>query len=104
MGIAATVVVGVSMQKAQSAIDNDWMRRLLARGDSRLTLIYPAIGALLVITILVPGREIVRHIDTIESWIANPGSWRVFVFITLFVLATSFLLPETVTESGGGME
>jgi uncharacterized membrane protein YdjX (TVP38/TMEM64 family) len=96
MGIADAEVVRASMHKAQSSINNDRVRRLLARANFRSMLVYLALGALLIITILIVGREIVHHIKAIELWIASLGPWSVFAFITLFVLATSFLFPETL--------
>jgi uncharacterized membrane protein YdjX (TVP38/TMEM64 family) len=50
----------------------------------------------LVITIVVMGREIEHHIAYIESLITNLGPWGMLAFIGLYVLATSFLLPEAV--------
>jgi uncharacterized membrane protein YdjX (TVP38/TMEM64 family) len=72
------------------------MQRFLARAHSRAALPYLAIGLLMLIAIVVAGRDIDHHINTIESWITNLGPWGVLAFVGLFVLATSFLLPDTV--------
>jgi uncharacterized membrane protein YdjX (TVP38/TMEM64 family) len=45
---------------------------------------------------VVAGRDIDHHINAIESWINNFGPWGVLVFVGLFVLATSLLLPDTI--------
>jgi uncharacterized membrane protein YdjX (TVP38/TMEM64 family) len=74
----------------------DRLRRLLARAYSRAALPYLTVGLLLIVAIVVGGREIQHHINAIESWITALGPWGVIAFIGLFVLATSFLLPDTV--------
>jgi uncharacterized membrane protein YdjX (TVP38/TMEM64 family) len=72
------------------------MQRFLARAHSRAALPYLVIGLLVFIAIVVVGRDIDHHINAIESWINNLGPWGVLAFVGLFVLATSFLLPDTV--------
>lgn len=74
----------------------DRVRRLLTRASFRATLPYLAIGTLLVIAIVLVGREIDHHINAIESWIAQLGPWGALAFVALFVVATSFLVPDTV--------
>jgi len=72
------------------------MRRFFARARSRAALPYLAAGLLLLIAIVMVGRDIGHHINAIESWIAHLGPWGVLAFVGLFVLATSLLLPDTV--------
>ena len=74
----------------------DHLRRFLTRAGFRAALPYLAIGILLVIAIVVLGREIDHHISAIEAWIAQLGPWGPIAFVALFVLATSFLVPDTV--------
>jgi uncharacterized membrane protein YdjX (TVP38/TMEM64 family) len=74
----------------------DKVRAFFARAYSRAALPYLAAGLVLIVTILVAGREIEHHINAIESWISNLGPWGVLAFVGLFILATSFLLPDTV--------
>jgi len=80
-------------KKAEGA---NWTQRFLARAHSRAALPYLAIGLLMLIAIVVAGRDIDHHINAIESWITNLGSWGVLAFVGLFVIATSSLLPDTV--------
>jgi uncharacterized membrane protein YdjX (TVP38/TMEM64 family) len=54
------------------------------------------VGLLLIIAIVSGGREIEHHINAIESGITKLGSWGVLPFLGLFVLLTSFLLPNTM--------
>ncbi len=68
----------------------------MARSYSRSSLPYLAVGLLLVAAIVSGGHEIGHHINAIEAWITKLGPWGVVAFIGLFVLATSFLLPDTV--------
>jgi len=72
------------------------VQRFLARAHSRAAMPYLAIGLLMLIAIVVAGRDIDHHINAIESWINNLGPMGVLAFVGLFVLATSFLLPDTV--------
>ena len=74
----------------------DRVRRFLVRAYSRAALPYLAAGLLLIVAIVVGGREIQHHIIAIESWIKELDPWGVLAFIGLFALATWFLLP------GGG--
>jgi uncharacterized membrane protein YdjX (TVP38/TMEM64 family) len=72
------------------------VRAIMARASAREVMPYLAIGLLLVITIVVAGREIDHHITAVESWITARRPWSVLAFIGLFVVLTSLLLPDTV--------
>ena len=72
------------------------VRRFLARAYTWSMLPYLAVGLLLVVAIMIGGHEIKHHINAIEAWITQLGPWGVLTFIGLFILATSFLLPDTV--------
>ena len=74
----------------------DRVRRFLARAYSRAALPYLAAGLLLIVAIVVVGRDFEHHINAIESLITKLGPWGVLAFVGLFTLATSFLLPDTV--------
>jgi uncharacterized membrane protein YdjX (TVP38/TMEM64 family) len=74
----------------------DRVRRFLALAYSRAALPYLAMALLLIVAIVIGGREIEHHINAIESWITKLGPWGVLAFVGLFVLLTSFLLPDTV--------
>lgn len=45
-----------------------FVRRFLARAQSRAVLTYLAVGLLLIAVIVVEGREIEHHINAIEVW------------------------------------
>ena len=81
---------------AKNSEASDRVRRLLARVYSRAALPYLAMGLMLIVAVVVGGHEIKHHIHAIESWITKLGPWGVLAFTGLFVLATSFLLPDTV--------
>lgn len=74
----------------------DRPKRSSAVACSRPRLPYLTMGALLLIAVFVLGRGFDRHIGAVELWIANLGPWSLLVFVGLFVLATSLLLPEAV--------
>ena len=84
------------MFSAENIEVGDRVQQFLTRANLRAALPYLAVGLLLIAAIVVGGREIERHINAIESWITKLGPWSVLAFVGLFVLATSFLLPDTV--------
>ena len=84
------------MRSAKDTEASDRARGFLARATSRAALPYLAVGLLLIVAIVAGGREIEHHISAIESWITKLGPWGVVAFVGLFVLSTSFLLPDTV--------
>jgi uncharacterized membrane protein YdjX (TVP38/TMEM64 family) len=72
------------------------MYHFLRRAYSRAAFPYLAAGVLLIVAIIFLGHEIKHHINAIESWITQLGPWGLMAFIALFILATSFLVPDTV--------
>lgn len=85
-----------SDHRAETPEAGNRVRRLMARAYSRAALPYLGVGLLLIVAVVVGGREIVHHINAIESWITALGPWGVLAFIGFFTLTTSFLLPDTV--------
>jgi uncharacterized membrane protein YdjX (TVP38/TMEM64 family) len=75
---------------------SDPVKRFLARAHFRAVLPYLVVGLLLITAVVVGGREIEHHIKAIESWITKLGPGGALAFVGLFVLLTSFLLPDTV--------
>jgi uncharacterized membrane protein YdjX (TVP38/TMEM64 family) len=84
------------MHSVENTGASDRVRRFLARAYSHAALPYLLVGLLLIVAIVVGGREIGHHINAIESWITKLGPWGVLAFVGLFTLTTSFLLPDTV--------
>jgi uncharacterized membrane protein YdjX (TVP38/TMEM64 family) len=84
------------MRSMENPEVGDRIRRFLARAYSQAAIPYLAVGLLLIVVIVVGGREIEQHIKAIESWITKLGPWGVIAFIGLFVLTTSLLVPDTV--------
>ena len=87
---------GAAMRKAENTDAGDPVRRFFARAGSRTVIIYLVVGLLVLVAIVAGGREIEHHINAIESFMAKLGPLGVLAFVGLFVLATSFLLPDTV--------
>ncbi len=54
------------------------------------------IAILLILGIIVVGREIHRHLEAIETWLETLGPWRWVGFGACLVLASSIIVPETV--------
>lgn len=77
----------------------DW---LLARATSRAALPFVVGAAVLVVAILLLGREIVHHLASIESWIADSGQWGRVAFVGLLILCTSVLVPESLFGIAAG--
>jgi len=75
------------MRRVRDFEGQERVRRFLARAYSRSAIPYLTIGVMLVIIIVVVGREFAHHINAIDSWIAGLGPWSVLAFIGLFVIA-----------------
>ena len=79
------------------------VERLIARAGWRATLPIVAAGVLLVVLIILLGREAGRHIAAIESWIAELGPTGLAVFIGFLVAGTSLLIPESLFGIAAGL-
>jgi uncharacterized membrane protein YdjX (TVP38/TMEM64 family) len=75
---------------------------LVRRAGKRATLpfIAVALGVLLVIVLL--GRQAGHHIAQIEGWIGALGPTGFVVFVLVFVLGTSVLIPESLFAIAAG--
>lgn len=71
-------------------------RQALARAFSRATLPYLAAGALLAVAILLLGTDVAHHIAVVETSIQQRQPASLLVFMAIFILATSLLVPESV--------
>ncbi len=67
-----------------------------------MTLPIIAVGAVVVILLILLGREAGHHVAAIENWIADLGPAGRVVFVGLLVLGTSVLLPESLFGIAAG--
>ena len=51
---------------------------------------------LIVIAVVVVGRETESHLHAIEAWISQLGPWGRLAFVGLVVVGTSLLIPESL--------
>lgn len=72
------------------------VHRLLARASYRKLLCYLAFGLVVIVGILVAGREMEHYIKGVEAWIQKQGPWGIVTFTGIFVVAASCLFPDTV--------
>ena len=72
------------------------LKGLLARVYSRAALPYLVVIVLLVVAVVLSGREIEHHIKAVEAWVSALGSWGVLVFVVLYAIASSCLFPDTI--------
>jgi uncharacterized membrane protein YdjX (TVP38/TMEM64 family) len=84
------------MRNAENTISGERLFLFLRRVYTRAALPYLAAGVLLIVAVFVVGHEIEHHINAIESLITELGPWGLLAFIGLFILGTSFLVPDTV--------
>jgi len=84
------------MHNPENTKPSDRLFRQLRRAYSRAALPYVAAGVVLIVSVFFVGDKIEHHIQTIESWITELGPWGLLAFIGLFILGTSFLVPDTV--------
>jgi len=72
------------------------LRRYLATRRAATLIVYALCAVLIVTLIAVAGHDLVRHIDAMKRWIAELGPWALTAFVALYVVVTSFLVPESV--------
>ena len=72
------------------------VNRLLRRAGRRATLPFIAVAVVVVVLIVVLGREAGHHVAEIERWIVALGPIGLAVFVGLLVLGTSVLIPESL--------
>jgi len=84
------------MRNAENTKSNEGLFGFFRRAYSRAALPYLAVGVLLIVAIIVMGHAIKHHINAIESWITELGPWGLLAFTVLFILTTSFFVPDTV--------
>jgi uncharacterized membrane protein YdjX (TVP38/TMEM64 family) len=74
----------------------DPVRRFLTHVDVTALVPYALIALVLVLLIVLLGRDLGHHVDTLESWIAASGDWSLVVFMGIFILVTSVLIPGAI--------
>jgi len=57
---------------------------------------YLLLGSALLVLIVMLGISIEHHINGIELWFEKLGNWGMLVFVLLYVVLTTLLLPESV--------
>jgi uncharacterized membrane protein YdjX (TVP38/TMEM64 family) len=72
------------------------LRELLRAAGWRRTLLVLAVIVAVVVLFLVAGHQLELRLDAIEARVAGLGPWAIPSFVALFVLATSFLIPDTL--------
>lgn len=85
-----------------ATIKTNAIQQLLKKARFCTLLSYLAMGFLLAVAIFILGEEIKHHVDAIEMWITNLGFWAVLMFMVLFVLMTSLLVPESILSIMAG--
>lgn len=77
-------------------------RQQLLGGELRSLLPIALAVALVVVAVVVLGREAERHLQAIEATIAGLGPWGRVAFVGLLVIGTSLLVPESLFGLAGG--
>jgi uncharacterized membrane protein YdjX (TVP38/TMEM64 family) len=74
----------------------DPVRRYFTRVDVAALVPYVLIGLLLVVLIVLLGRDLRHHVHALESWITASGDWGLVAFMGIFILVTSVLVPGAI--------
>jgi uncharacterized membrane protein YdjX (TVP38/TMEM64 family) len=82
---------------------SDRVRRLVARATSRAAIPYLLSGGFLLISVIFMGHEVVQNIKAIETWIMGLGTWGIVAFVAMFVVTTSFLMPDSILCIAAGV-
>lgn len=77
-------------------------RQQLLGGELRSLLPIALAVVLVVVAVVVLGREAERHLQAIEATIAGLGPWGRVAFVGLLVIGTSLLVPESLFGLAGG--
>jgi uncharacterized membrane protein YdjX (TVP38/TMEM64 family) len=72
------------------------VRRVLARVTPRFLLLSLAAVVLVIVGVFFAGSEMERHMGAVEAWLTDRQPWSSLVFIAFFVVAASFLFPESM--------
>jgi uncharacterized membrane protein YdjX (TVP38/TMEM64 family) len=76
--------------------------RLVQRAGKRATLPLIAVAVVVLILIVVLGREAGHHVAAIERWILALGPAGLAVFVGLLAVGTSILIPESLFGIAAG--
>jgi uncharacterized membrane protein YdjX (TVP38/TMEM64 family) len=76
---------------------------LVRRGARKYaTLPFVGVAAVVILLIVLLGREAGHHVAALERWIAALGPTGLVVFVGFFVLGTSVLIPESLFAIAAG--
>ena len=67
------------------------------------TLVFVAIGTLVLAVIGLAGEDLRVHLDAIDQWLANLGPMAKFGYVFVLIIGTTLLLPESLFAILGGM-
>lgn len=96
MGVESPDGTTAPARDGGGADTNDPVRRFLTHVDVTALVPYALIAILVVLLIVVVGRGMHHHVDTLESWIAARGDWGLLAFMGIFILLTSVLVPGAI--------
>jgi uncharacterized membrane protein YdjX (TVP38/TMEM64 family) len=72
------------------------VRRMLGAASLRKFAPHLLIGIVLALVVIWLGGEVEQHITDIEAWIAGLGAWALPVYVGVFVLCTTVLIPDSL--------
>ncbi len=76
--------------------------RVLAASRSRRLVCYAGAGLVLAAAIALAGEDLARHTDAIDAWLMGLGTWGVIVFVGIYIVATSVMMPESLLSIMAG--
>lgn len=79
------------------------VERLVQRAGKRATLPLIAVAVVVLVLVVLLGREAGHHIAAIERWIVALGPTGLAVFVGLLVVGTSVLVPESLFGIAAGV-
>lgn len=94
--MTAAAALEMTKSRGETHVTGDPTRRFWDRVGVGALLPYAVMGAMLVVAVVIIGREIDHHLEAIEAWLAAISPWGAVVFIGLFVVLTSLFVPDTV--------
>ncbi len=80
----------------------DGQRRPTKTSYLRWVIPWLLAGGALAVVLVVLGRVVGHHVEAMAGWIAGLGPWAFVVYVAVFVVTTSLLVPDTVLAITAG--
>jgi uncharacterized membrane protein YdjX (TVP38/TMEM64 family) len=75
--------------------NDNWIRQYWRNINIKAIIPYLVFSIFIIASVVILGKEIEHHLNAIEKWISDLGFSGILVYILMFVILTSFFIPDT---------